>query len=275
MRRLLTLAVTVLAVALVPLAAATSLDTLQQAGLGTADPAQQAERAAQAVKDEVAPATGAEAPPPSVLPEEPGFDVGPIHVALAGLALAGLSLAAYALFAGGARFITKDEVLENDVRASIYNYLRAKVGANLKSITDDLHLTTTNAIWHLRKLEDAGLIHSRRFNGYKVFYPAEGGVAARRLSLSVTALNNENAQRVFEYVVANPGAHQREIARILGVNHGTVRWHLKKLRRAELLTEVRRGKTSAYYATDVGVEALQTVRPTVESHVVVPSGVPQ
>src|SRR5207244_3392160 len=109
--------------------------------------------------------------------------------------------------------------LENDVRARIYQHLRDRVGANLKQITDDLALTTTNAIWHLRKLEDAGLIHSRRFNGYKVFYPAEGGVEARKMSLSMTALTNGNAQDVFEFVVANPGAHQREIARALGVNH--------------------------------------------------------
>ncbi|HWG92150.1 MAG TPA: helix-turn-helix domain-containing protein [Candidatus Thermoplasmatota archaeon] len=165
-------------------------------------------------------------------------------------------LGSFAIFMGS-RFIRPDEVLANPVRQQIYDYLRTRVGANLKQITDDLNLTTTNAIWHLRKLEDADLVSSKRFNGYKVFYPTEGGVGARDLSLSMTALQNGNAQEVFEFVVAHPGAHQREIARALAVNHGTVRWHLKKLRTAQLLTEARQGKVSTYFPTPMGLEALQ------------------
>jgi len=179
--------------------------------------------------------------------------------AVAGLAVVGLAALTGAFFMGGARFVTPAEVLENDVRAGIYAYLKQSVGANLKQVTDDLRLTTTNAIWHLRKLEEAGLIHSRRFNGYKVFYPAEGGVEARRLSLGKTALANANAQEVFEHVVANPGTHQREIARALGVNHGTVRWHLKKLMDAELIVETRKGKASSYEPTAMGLAALKQV----------------
>lgn len=186
-----------------------------------------------------------------------GFDIP--WIAAAGIAVGLAGLASAGLFFGGARFVTPAEVLQNDVRQRIFAYLRERVGANLKQLTDDLHLTTTNAIWHLRKLEEAGLIHSRRFNGYKVFYPAEGGVEARKMSLGKTALANDNAQEVFEHVVANPGTHQREIARALGVNHGTVRWHLKKLMHAELIVETRRGKASAYEPTPIGLSALREV----------------
>jgi predicted transcriptional regulator len=196
---------------------------------------------------------------PAAVPADPAL---PASSPLPDLVGAGLVAAAgiAAWFVLGSRFSTPAEVLQNEVRQAIYVYLRQRVGANLKQITDDLRLTTTNAIWHLRKLEDAGLIHSRRFNGYKVFYPAEGGVEARKLSLSLTALANENARSVFEFVVSNPGTHQREIARALAVNHGTVRWHLKKLRRAEVLAETRSGKTSVYFPTDTGVAALASFR---------------
>lgn len=211
--------------------------------------------------DRLADAATEEAPDalPPVAP--PLDDVGASlpTLAVAGLALAGLASLAAAFFQGGARFVTPAEVLANDVRKGIYAYLKDRTGANLKQVTDDLTLTTTNAIWHLRKLEEAGLVHSRRFNGYKVFYPAEGGVEARRMSLGKTALANENAQEVFEHVASHPGTHQREIARALGVNHGTVRWHLKKLLSAELIVETRRGKASAYEPTPMGLAALRQV----------------
>ena len=217
------------------------------------------------VADAVGEATGmAPAPdalPPLVAPVEGVSGTLPL-LGLVGLGALGLAgLASFAFFHGGARFVTPAEVLQNDVRQRIYAHLKQRVGANLKQVTDDLHLTTTNAIWHLRKLEEAGLIHSRRFNGYKVFYPAEGGIEARRLTLGKTALANGNAQEVFEHVVAHPGSHQREIARALGVNHGTVRWHLKKLMHAELIVETRRGKASSYAPTEIGMAALREVQP--------------
>ena len=183
--------------------------------------------------------------------------IDPTMVAFVGLGA--LGLLGGILVYGGTRFLNREDVLGNPVRKQIYDYLTSRVGANLKQITDDLGLTTTNAIWHLRKLEDADLVRSKRFNGYKLFYPTEGGVDARNLTLSMTALQNDNAQEVFEFVVAHPGAHQREIARALSVNHGTVRWHLKKLRSADLLTEARQGKVSTYYPTPMGLEALQGV----------------
>ena len=49
------------------------------------------------------------------------------------------------------------------------------------------------------------------------------------------------------------------MARALGVNHGTVRWHLKKLLHAELIVETRRGKASAYEPTAMGLSALREV----------------
>ena len=220
-----------------------------------------APRDVQTLADEVAEATGLSGGSPALPPvAEPLTGVAPDvpWIAFAGAAL-GLAGLAAVFFFGGARFVTPAEVLQNDVRQRIYQYLKLRVGANLKQVTDDLGLTTTNAIWHLRKLEESGLIHSKRFNGYKVFYPAEGGVEARRLSLGKTALANGNAQEVFEHVVAHPGTHQREIARALGVNHGTVRWHLKKLLHAELIVETRRGKASSYEPTPIGLESLREV----------------
>lgn len=255
------------AVALLP-AAALANDPAQdvmalakQAPSETPQPVQEGLAAAENAAGAATGGTGAPALPPVTTPLQPLAPSIPVY-AVAGLALAGLGALAGAFFMGGARFVTPAEVLENEVRAGIYGYLKQTVGANLKQVTDDLHLTTTNAIWHLRKLEEAGLIHSRRFNGYKVFYPAEGGIEARRLSLGKTALANANAQEVFQHVVAHPGTHQREIARALGVNHGTVRWHLKKLMDAELIVETRRGKASAYDPTPMGLQALRQVQGT-------------
>lgn len=258
MTRLLTaLGVLIVATAM-PMAAAGPLDAVVTT-LEDVEPAPPANDGMDLARDAMDMAVPQESNPlPAVnVPVDGGATwLGPLAIAGLGALAAGIS--GFFLY-GGARFVTPAEVLQNDVRKRIFAYLKGGVGANLKQVTDDLGLTTTNAIWHLRKLEDAGLVNSRRFNGYKVFYPAEGGIEARRMSLSVTALTNANAQEVFEYVMSHPGSHQREIARALEVNHGTVRWHLKKLMTAELITEERRGKTSSYVPTQTGLAALRHV----------------
>ena len=171
----------------------------------------------------------------------------------------GLSLAAVLaslFFMGGARFVNAENVLENEARKQIFEYIQAHPGVHLRAAAQNLSLSTTNVLWHLRKLEAANLVTSKKFEGYKVFYPVEGGVETKRKALAMSVLKNDNAQQILQYVSANPSAHQREIARALGVNHGTVRWHLRKMEEAELLAPVKKEHTTHYYLSDLGRQAV-------------------
>lgn len=189
---------------------------------------------------------------------------------LAAIALGALSAGGWYLF-GGTRLSTPEEVLENDVRSSIYEYVKETTGAHLHQISTDLDLSTTNAVWHLRKLEDAGLVKSKKFNGYRIFYPVEGGIEAQKLSIGVSVLNNDNAQRIFEHLAHHPGKHQRQLARALDINHGTVRWHLRKMRSAEMVVEIKKGNTTKYFPTDLGRRSLAEATDYVLREVEVPA----
>lgn len=156
----------------------------------------------------------------------------------------------------GAKFVNASNVLENGPRRSIFEYIQAHPGVHLRAAASALDLSTTNVLWHLRKLEDANLITSKKFEGYKVFYPVEGGVETKRRAIASSVLRNDNAQQILVYVSTNPSAHQREIARALGVNHGTIRWHLRKLEEAELIRPVRNDHTTHYYVSELGQQAL-------------------
>lgn len=172
----------------------------------------------------------------------------------AGVAVIGLAAALF--FLGGAKFVNSGNVLENGARRQIFEYIQEHPGVHLRAAATALDLSTTNVLWHLRKLEDANLVTSKKFEGYKVFYPVEGGVETKRKAIARSVLKNDNATQILEYVSANPSAHQREIARAIGVNHGTVRWHLRKLEEAELVMPVKKEHTTHYYLSELGHEAL-------------------
>ena len=184
----------------------------------------------------------------------PGIDLPTGLVIGAGVTLA--VAAATLFFLGGAKFVNSGNVLENEARRQIFEHIQAHPGIHLRAAATQLSLSTTNVLWHLRKLEDANLVTSKKFEGYKVFYPVEGGVETKKRAIAASVLKNENATSILEYVTAHPSAHQREIARALGVNHGTVRWHLRKLEEAELIMPMKREHTTHYYVSELGHSAL-------------------
>jgi predicted transcriptional regulator len=194
----------------------------------------------------------------------PGLDLGPVTftpdmgLGLAvGIGASLVGLAAASLL--GTRFVNSENVLENDARRSIFEYIKTNPGCHLRETAGALQLSTTNVLWHLRKLEESNLVNSKKLEGYKVFYPVEGGVEAKRMGLALAVLRNPNARQILGIIARAPGVHQREIARMLSVNHGTVRWHLKKLGIVQLVLEVRKGAVSMYYVSALGLQALERV----------------
>ncbi|MBI4393771.1 MAG: winged helix-turn-helix transcriptional regulator [Euryarchaeota archaeon] len=192
--------------------------------------------------------------------------IGEIALGAAGVAV--LGGIAY-LFLGGTKFVNSENVLENDARREIFNYIKTNPGVHLRATASALSLSTTNVLWHLRKLEQANLLNSKKLEGYKVYYPVEGGIEMRRMGLAMAVLRNPNAKTVLEFISGSPSSHQREIARAMGVNHGTIRWHLRKLQAVGLVLEVKKEHTSNYYVSELGIQALGRL----ESTKAVPAGV--
>lgn len=157
------------------------------------------------------------------------------------------------------RYVDPKVALRNPQRSMLYGFIKGNPGVHLKQLSNEFHMKTSTVLWHIRKLEHADLVRSKKANGYRVFYPVSGGMEAKALSTAVTALSNHNAKQIFEFVAINPGAHRRVLSGRLVINPGTVRWHLKKLREAGLVAELAQDRFSTYYATDLGLKAMRQV----------------
>jgi len=161
---------------------------------------------------------------------------------------------------GGMKYVTPENVLDKEIRRTIYSYLDEYPGSHLREIARDLDLKPSNVEWHLRKLEQCNLVRSRKIGGKKVYYLVEGGIQSRKRAIAGSILRNRNARRIMEYLKNNPGKHLLEIAKALNLNHHTVKWHLKKMMMAEMV-EADRGKSAhpVYFPTNLGIEALEEI----------------
>lgn len=178
---------------------------------------------------------------------------------LAGAAGTAASLLGVLGFALVTRYISPKEALKNPQRAMLYGFIRATPGAHLKQLSEEFNMKTSSILWHVRKLESADLVKSERANGFRVFYPVEGGIEAKKLSRAITALQNENARAIHDLIERRPGLPVKEAAERLDVHPGTVRWHLRKLREFGCVEELVRDDGSLFYPTPLGKKAMEAL----------------
>lgn len=178
---------------------------------------------------------------------------------VAGVATVVASIIGFGSFALVTRYISPKEALKNPQRAMLYGFVRGNPGVHLKKLSEEFAMKTSSILWHIRKLESAELVRSERANGFRVFYPVEGGIEMKRVSRAITALQNPNARLLFEAVERRAGSSPSGLASRLSIHAGTVRWHLRKLREFGLVEELVRDDGSQFFPTPLGSKALQTL----------------
>jgi predicted transcriptional regulator len=167
-----------------------------------------------------------------------------------GLGSAGLAIvlgALYVLGIGGLRHVDRANVLEHPMRQQLLRAIQDRPGIHLRELASAHETAVTNTQWHLRKLEQASLVKTQKVQGRRLYYPVQGGQESRTKAIENAALRNPNAERVTEFLAANAGCNQRALAEALGMNPGTVRWHLRKLESAGLVRVIQEGPHAHYF----------------------------
>lgn len=167
-----------------------------------------------------------------------------------GLGSAGLAMllgVLYVLGVGGLRHVDRANVLEHPMRQQLLRAIQERPGIHLRELASAHETAVTNTQWHLRKLEQASLVKTQKVQGRRLYYPVQGGQESKTKAIENAALRNPNAERVTEFLAANAGCNQRVLAEALGMNPGTVRWHLRKLESAGLVRVIQEGAHAHYF----------------------------
>lgn len=214
----------------------------------------------------------ADAPDDPTDPLSQGGGASPFHdglvwsIGLGGAGLAAGLAALYFLGVGGLRHVDRNNVLEHGMRQELLATIQARPGIHLRELASQHSTAVTNTQWHLRKLEMAGLVKTQKVQGRRLYYPAQGGQAVRVVAIENAAMANPNAGRVTQYLAAHGGCGQGALAEALGMNPGTVRWHLRKLESAGVVRSLHEGTQTKYFlmrATPGNAVARQTEAPMI------------
>ncbi|MFX0114234.1 MAG: winged helix-turn-helix transcriptional regulator [Candidatus Hodarchaeota archaeon] len=132
-------------------------------------------------------------------------------------------------------------LLMHPARRRIYSLVCESPGTYFHRIGEVLDIPAGTLAWHLKKLQENGLIGTIKHGGRRIFFPI--GLRSPEAEKIFTVLLNDTTRRIFLYVVNNSAQTQTEIAQNLDLHHDTTRYHLSALENVELIELIRDGRT--------------------------------
>jgi len=155
----------------------------------------------------------------------------------------------------------RGDAIELDARRRIYEHIVANPGAHLRAVKEALDMPMGQLEYHLRFLEEQGLVGAKEDRYYKRFFPSEMGATERRL---LSGLRQEMPRRIVLLVLETPGMDHRTIQERTGLGASTLSFYMRDLIKKGLVERRHEGRRSLYKVLDVDrvVKVLITYRPS-------------
>jgi predicted transcriptional regulator len=189
------------------------------------------------------PPDGAEARDPVPVP----FYALPLWVMLAQVAIFPPELfAAIKIWAAmGIRRVSGGNVLDQGLRARIYEYIRQNPGIHLRGLSAEMQVRMGTLRYHLNMLRQTHKIAVSGDAATVRFYENNGTYSAEEQQIH-KHLRNETTHTILAVLLDRPMASRQELAEAAGITGPSVSWHMKRLEEDRLVMPRREGRTTAY-----------------------------
>ena len=145
-------------------------------------------------------------------------------------------------------------LLLHPFRRDLYQVLCENPGTYLLELVDMLESPLGTLTWHLRILEREGLVKSIKFAGKRLYYPKM--LRSQEAEMAFLTMRSDTAQKIFSYILNNPGCYQEQMAEKLGVHHDTVRWHVSRMEEVGLVRVEKEGRKKKHFLAGLGESLL-------------------
>lgn len=173
--------------------------------------------------------------------------------ALGSVAIAGTIAAGWVLFILYRR-LTAEDILENEIRSSMIEMVRAAPAINAGKIADELGVAVATVLYHGRVLDESGHLERCRDGREVVFYPT-GELQPVEKALHKVA-KQETKLAILDALDARPGASMSELARLLDKHRSTVKHHVDDLVDRDLVVKEATGRSSSLELAEPTAQAL-------------------
>lgn len=158
------------------------------------------------------------------------------------------------------RRLTRDEVLDNELRSRILKIVTDEPGTTPSDLTDTLDVSIAGVLYHVRVLVKHDYLLARRADGRITLF-AKGANDRDEHDL-FSSMQSRAKRAVLDVVFENPGIGLSEAARRLDKDPSTVKYHADALIERGLIADVSEGHGRSLVVEATYWERLQAARGT-------------
>jgi predicted transcriptional regulator len=145
----------------------------------------------------------------------------------------------------GFRQVTGGNVLDQDVRARIYEYIRSNPGIHLRGLSSEMSIRMGTLRYHLGVLRHNHKISVSEDPSAIRFYENSGTYSQEEQQIH-KHLRNETTKKILSVLLERPVATRQDIADAVGISGPSVSWHMKRLIEDNLVIPRREGRAVMY-----------------------------
>ena len=176
---------------------------------------------------------------------------------ITGLLISAFLVIAHIAYSPQKRRISEDDLLDNEMRMQIVDYLQEKgeQGAHLREIQRTIGCGISSLLWHLQALDDFNVVTHHKIGKYHIFYLT--GTESLHITEIALALKSDVAKNVCRVLMKKmkPISLSR-ISTEIEVHHSSVQHHIKRLSDLGVIMILKEKKRSTYIINPNRVESL-------------------
>jgi DNA-binding MarR family transcriptional regulator len=138
--------------------------------------------------------------------------------------------------------IEKDELLEHERRARIFELIKQNPGIHLSEIARELEYAWGTTLHHLRKLRADRLILFKDVGHHKSFFVNGSGLSEIQMQ-AMSLVKNGTLAQLAQYLETHPRVSLKELSDALNISPPLAAFHVRKLEKAGFVQKVRDGKS--------------------------------
>jgi len=138
----------------------------------------------------------------------------------------------------GRSYLTISDIFENENRIKILTQILNNPGVHHNELLRNCNLQKGQLQWHIDVLLKNHIIKREKHGQYTIYLPVLKSYDSEELVFTKSKTSSE----ILDIIKKNPGINSSEISRMVDIARNTVKYHIDKLSRENLISLIRKGR---------------------------------
>ncbi|AKB79347.1 hypothetical protein MSHOH_2864 [Methanosarcina horonobensis HB-1 = JCM 15518] len=145
----------------------------------------------------------------------------------------------------GFRITGRADVPDNSSQSKVYAYIKARPGAYISEIVNNVTLNRGAVKYHIKTLKAQNKIEAYKEGGKTRYFGSDLACDNEEKRI-ISALQNIMNQRIISEIRNDTCNTNVALACEIGVSRATISWHMRRLKEIGLVKETKKGKNIIY-----------------------------